>query len=242
MTGRETRDIQAFERIVHRGIGEVRISQGERAEVAVEAPEHVRPRLITVAAGGTLTLGYHHDWFGWFDWLWRPCWSYGSIIFHITVTKLTGLRLSGAGKVEISRLETDRLELVLSGAGSLGADEIETGAMEIKLSGAGSIRVNALSAGSLRTVLSSAGSVEIGSGRVGEQQIALSGAGNYHGGGLQSQAAKVRITGIGNATLSAAESLEAEISGFGKVLYHGQPRIIQKVTGLGRVESLGERC
>jgi hypothetical protein len=236
----EKREIAAFNRVRHRGIGEVRVKQGDVEGLEIEAQDHIRPRLKTEAADGTLVISYRHDWWDWLDWFGRLFTGFQPIRYNVAMREIAGLHLAGVGKIVASRIKAENLEIVLSGAGNIEIPSIEARAITLTLSGAGNIHIDALTAESLHVSLKGAGNVEI-AGRVAALEVALSGAGNFHGTGLESGNARVRLSGMGNAQIWARENLDASISGLGNVLYYGRPYIARKITGLGRLESQGDR-
>ena len=218
---REKRDVSGFTRVAHRGVGEVHIAQGEVESLEIEAPDSIMSRLTAQVTDGTLQLGYNHDWMNFFDWVGGFFAGASQIRFYVTLPVVEGISLSGAGNVEAAGLRADRLE--------------------ISMSGAGNIKIGELSADSLIVAHKGAGNVEIQAGRCVEQDVTLSGAGNYRGGSFRSLRARVRLKGMGNAEVLVKESLDAEISGLGNIRYRGNPSVKQRVTGLGKLQSLGEK-
>ena len=207
-----------FVRLAHRGIGEVHLRQGDHDGVEIEAPAHVRSRLITRVIDGTLEIGHRHDWWDWADWFSRP--SFRPIRFHVTMREIEGIGLSGAGQLLASGINADRLDITLSGAGNIRLDAVTANALIVRLQSVGSIEIR---------------------GRAETEQVELSGAGSYRGGDLETRQAVVRLRGLGSATVWAREELTAELSGLGKIEYYGSPRVTQRINGLGHLESLGGR-
>jgi hypothetical protein len=53
----------------------------------------------------------------------------------------------------------------------------------------------------------------------------------------------VRLAGVGNAKVTATESLQAAISGMGRVTYRGNPSAVEReILGMGSVSPAGERA
>ncbi|MBM4432323.1 MAG: DUF2807 domain-containing protein [Chloroflexi bacterium] len=134
--------------------------------------------------------------------------------YRLTVKDLDGLKLAGAGRIEVSALTTPRLD--------------------VELTGAGDISFHALSAEELHVTLSGAGRVEM-AGKVSQQTVSMSGAGQYAASGLESQKARVTVAGAGSASVWAVESLDAVVSGLGSIEYVGNPTVTKSVTGLGGI-------
>jgi hypothetical protein len=76
---------------------------------------------------------------------------------------------------------------------------------------------------------------------VDAQDVTISGMGDYQAGDLQSREADFRISGMGNSTIWVTESLDVSISGAGSLEYYGEPHVSTSGTGLGDVDSLGEK-
>lgn len=217
MPERKARDVGSFNRVAHRGIGELYITQGDHDSVTVDAPDYVAQRVITRVQDGM--LGIRFD-FNWWDWLDVRFWGLpgNPIRVRVTMKEICGIALAGAGNVKVG--------------------PVQTGHLDITLTGTGNISVQSLTAESLAVNLKSLGNVEA-SGRVTAQDVSLTGAGNYRADDLESQSARVQVTGLGNARVRVSDALEAEINGLGNIEYFGQPRVSQRVNGLGRVNQMG---
>jgi len=121
-------------------------------------------------------------------------------------------------QITVTNLE----EISLSGAGSIKILQLETEDLYINLTGAGSFEIDDLQAEYLEVNLSSAGAVVV-AGEVETQEINLSGVGSYEAGDLRSREARINLS-------------------IGSVAYFGKnPDVSQNITGLGSVNSRGER-
>jgi hypothetical protein len=205
----ETRELEVFDRIRLDGFGSVRLTQGERHRVIVEADSDVMPRITAEVDGGVLILGLKRQ--GWMEGLRRKKLS---ITFDVTAEVIRGLALSGVGRID--------------------APEIKTDALDVLVSGAGAIEIGSLNAESLDVVLSGAGSCEI-SGKVGKQSLSLSGAGSYMASELESDTATALVSGAGDATILVRDTLDARVSGSGSIRYEGGATVRQRVTGVGSI-------
>jgi hypothetical protein len=207
----ETRQVSDFNRVSMGGSGELILTQGDIESLEVEAEDNIMPYIKTEVSGRTLRLRI--------DSKVRSISTTRRIRYTLTVKELVGLDLSGSGRVDAGSIDTDRLEVDMSGSGELRVGELTAESFKLKLSGSGE--------------------AEVVTGEIVEQDIAISGSGNYRAGKLRSQAATVQISGSGDAVVWAAEQLEVEISGSGTVEYYGRPAVSQKVSGSGRIRSLG---
>jgi hypothetical protein len=205
-----------FTRVTLSGAGDVIITQGDVERVEAVSADGSRGPADYDVHNGELVLHPTHGWMDWF----APWPGGGPRRYYVTMRKIEGLRISGAGSIEAGHIETDRLELVLSGAGDLEVGDLQAQRLEVHLHSVGNIEV---------------------AGKVAEQSVRLSGAGSYQGGRLESQRAEVRLSGLGNATLWVVSELDAHISGAGSVEYYGNPTTRSRVSGLGSVQRLGER-
>jgi hypothetical protein len=100
--------------------------------------------------------------------------------------------------------------------------------------------IDNLAADSLDAQLPGLGSFEVHGGTVPDATIDISGAGNFEAPDLQITNADISISGLGSATVRVSETLNADISGGGSVRYYGNPSVSENVSGLGRVEKLGD--
>jgi predicted small secreted protein len=208
----QERQVEDFERVTLSGVGTLYISQGDENSLTIEAEDNILALIESEVRGDTLEIGLT-------DWRFaiHPTMP---IRYYLTLTDLTGLELSGAGRIDV--------------------DEIETSSLDVTTSGAGDIDIDSLEAESVNIVLSGAGSCEIQDGEVIHQYVTISGAGGYRALDLQSQNADIRVSGIGGARLWVQESLDVVISGAGSVEYFGRPSLSQTISGAGRVNGLGD--
>jgi hypothetical protein len=196
-------------------VGQVILASGEEPSVEVTAEQSVIDRICTEVRDGVLVISIR--W--WFGLLFRA-WHLRNLEVRLRVKDLRSFRLSGAGTVESNgRLGVEELDLRLSGAGKM-ALELQGRRVRVRLSGAGSIEL---------------------SGEAEEQEIQLTGAGSIDAERLASKRARVRSSGAGECRLQVSETLEAVLSGVGSVLYRGSPRVESRISGLGRLESLGDK-
>ncbi len=205
----ETRDVGGFDGITLRGFGNVTVTQGDHTALTIEAEEDVMPRVTAEVENGVLVLGLEKA--GWVNGLKQKRLS---IRFSVTMDRISELILSGVGRIDAPRVESDGLSLIVSGAGA--------------------IEVGSLDAESLSVILSGAGSCEV-AGKTDFQSIKLSGAGNYTAPDLECTSANAVVSGAGNVTIHVQDTLDANISGTGSIRYQGAPTVRQRVTGIGTI-------
>jgi hypothetical protein len=66
--------------------------------------------------------------------------------------------------------------------------------------------------------------------------IRLAGAGHIDAGELRARDVNFKIEGVGTGVVHATKTLNAQISGAGKIKYLGNPKVTQNIEGLGSVE------
>jgi hypothetical protein len=211
VTVSETREVSNFDRVELKSIGELTIIQGEPESLTIEAESNIVRRIQTEVWGGTLTIEFTGGGLG-------DVIPTESIRYELTMKDISGIKLSGAGRIYSASIATRNLDLDVSGVGDVIIDNLEANDLDVDLTGAGTIDV---------------------AGKIGDQEIKLSSVGNYSAGGLESNRARVTLSGAGTATLWVTEELDVGISGVGSVDYYGDPVVSQDISGLGRLNNLG---
>ncbi len=135
--------------------------------------------------------------------------------FHVLVPVLKGVSISGSGDIlGEGRLETDIFAAAINGSGDMTIT-ITASRMTAEISGSGSMDLT---------------------GEVNEFRASVRGSGDILAQNLRARHASVSIAGSGDCHLSVSDSLRAEISGSGDIIYAGQPRIENYVRGSGSVK------
>ena len=208
---KETREVSGFDEVRLEGSGFIHLQQGEQDALEIEADEALLPKIKSEVKDGRLELGFNS--------LLDNLLILGGETIHFTITmrKVHALIISGSGKVEAPRINTDSLKLKVSGAGKLTINELHTQQMEVNCSGSGSL---------------------LAGGEAQHLDIHISGSGEVHGALLASQEVRVRISGSGTIEVQASDKLDVQVSGAGTVRYQGNPSIRQHITGTGSVRPL----
>lgn len=213
----EKRDLGSFSRVSMRGIGKLTINKGKNQEFSIDGDKIAISRITTNVINGQLIIDIGRDWVeklsAGFDFL-----SSSDVRIHITLPELEELEVTGAAEVEVSDIQTENLVL--------------------RMTGASNVRVQNLKADTLKTEIPGAGKMQV-DGKVKEHSLTLAGAGNFSGHDLACKKAKVVLSGVGSAQLWVTDELDVTIAGVGSVEYFGSPSVIQSVTMLGKVSSLG---
>jgi hypothetical protein len=141
------------------------------------------------------------------------------IEFHLTVSRLDLVELSGVGEIRANDLDAGHLTVDLGGVGDIDLTEVRADRIVARSSGLGDIRV---------------------SGETDGQSVRLEGAADYHAGQLRCRVAEVECRRSGSATVRVSDRLEATVRGSGSVYYIGSPEVHAAVTGTGGVVRIGD--
>jgi hypothetical protein len=234
----ETRPVSGFNKLVVKSIGSVILTQGTQESLVIEADRDMRERIHTEVRDGVLTISYDFDFIS--DVFGLRFINANPIRYYVTMVNINGVTNSGVGTLQASPIQSGAFELTLNGAGSVDFQSVTAPTMSISLSGAGSIKMPAIATQKLTASLSGAGSIRL-AGKADDQQVRLSGAGSYEGGCLESQTINVRVSGAGSATVWANDTLDASLSSIGSIQYYGTPHVTSQVSGLGKINNLGNR-
>ncbi|MDE3253258.1 MAG: DUF2807 domain-containing protein [Bacteroidota bacterium] len=205
---RETRSLSGFSAVSSSGSWDVMIAYGQSNSIEVEGDENLLPYIETQVINGKLLIGSTKH---------SNLRSKNKITLYITMTKVTGISLSGSGDI--------------IGNGKFGNE----GTTDFKLSGSGSIRLDFQKIRDVNLAISGSGNIRL-SGSAESVRTKISGSGNIDCSQLISDRVVAYVSGSGNTKVNANTSLEAHISGSGNIYYSGAAGSLQKhVSGSGRV-------
>ena len=210
----ETRsdEVRNFDRVRIETFGEIILQQDDEESLTIEAPRDYLRYITSEVQGDTLIIGTRRGFIG------GPV---RRVIYTITVKDLKELNLSGAGAIKSYSLDVDDLAVTLTGAGSIEIDSLKAERIAINLTSAGAIVI---------------------AGEAEKQEINLSGVGSYEAGDLRTLETSLNLSGAGSAVVWVEDYLDVNVSGVGSVSYYGKnPAVRQNVSGLGSVNSKGER-
>ena len=204
-----------FSRLQFKSVGEVFLTQGKSCDLKMEGSEDLLKKVRVEVRDDELSITYKSDIGDWTGLQWIN--DEQRLRYYVTMKKVEGLHLAGAGSLIAEGIKGESLHLAHSGAGILTVNDMEYQELDTTLGGLGEIRL---------------------SGKVQKQTVDLSGAGSYHALELQSQDASVLISGAGSARVWAVEKLQAKVSGAGSIKYKGDPELDSSNTGLGSITRL----
>ena len=183
----EQRDVNGFDEVELRGVGNLSIRQAGSESLTVEAEEDVLPKIRTEVVNNRLVISPEPN---------TNIQTTEPIDYKLMVKDLQGMEVSGSGDIDAEGISTDKLGINISGSGAIRASgsahsqkigisgsgtyraaDLESKQAEVDVEGAGSAIVNASEA--LNARVSGAGSVEYvgdptvekdvsGAGRVGK--------------------------------------------------------------------------
>lgn len=120
----EVREVKDFTEVALEGVGELRIVQGDREALTIEAEEKVLKRIETEVRQGKLTI--------------RPARSFNTkeaVTYYLAVKNLTAIELSGTGSANAAQLTADALRISSSDASALTIAQLTANSLEITASG-----------------------------------------------------------------------------------------------------------
>jgi hypothetical protein len=208
----ETRKVESFHAVEVSYPADVFITQGASESLKIEAEDNLLPGLQTRVRNGKLEIFYKVEE----GKAVRPT---KPVIVTIVVKDLDAVDFESAGKLDITGIKTDALNVSVSGAGDLKLNKITVKDLVVNLSGAGSMSA---------------------SGTADDLSLNISGFGSFNGKELRSKTADVSLSGAGSATIAVDDKLDAAISGAGSINYYGSPSVSKQVSGVGSVSQSGK--
>lgn len=205
------RALPPFTRLDVSGVADVTLVQGAADSIAIAAGGRRATPVDAQVRGDTLHVSATDDtrW-------WNHLFGGGGRPAQVVVNFRELARIDAAGTVKLAAASLRTPALAVAGAGGteIRIDDLQAGKLE--LAGAGALKAEL-------------------AGSVAEQSIAISGAGDYRGARLASDTASVSVAGAGKVVVNVRRSLDAAISGAGRVEYLGEPKVTERISGIGSV-------
>ncbi|MEO8171676.1 MAG: head GIN domain-containing protein [Sediminibacterium sp.] len=205
---KESRPASGYTAISSSGAWDVMVAYGESNSIQVEADENLLEYISTKVENGRLSIKTTKN---------INLRSKNKITIYVSLTRLTGVSLSGSGDIlgEGKFTNDGNTDFSVSGSGSIKMTVNKLSKVEVGVSGSGNVRLSG-----------SANSVE----------VRISGSGNADCSNLICDDAYAHISGSGNIKLNANRAVDANISGSGNVSYRGSASDVTKhVSGSGRL-------
>jgi len=209
--------VSSFERINVIGDADVRFHLADEHRVVVTIDENLVEYLNVVTRNSTLSIGFQSIETRRGN-IQRANHRFTKFVVDVYSPLVTNVRVTGSGSfTAVDKIVTPRFEATITGSGNVnGTFEVEN--FIGRITGSGNINV---------------------SGTAENNNVTITGSGNFNGNELHSQNAVVRITGSGNANVYAVESLNARTTGSGRVIYRGNPNVVnvEPSEGIRRTET-----
>ncbi|MGE5139172.1 MAG: head GIN domain-containing protein [Rudaea sp.] len=125
----ESRDVANFSTVDFGSVGELTITQGDHEGLTIQAEERILRQIKTEVKDGVLTIHAAPNNLASLN-------TNKGIYYNLTVIRLDGITLAGAGDIHARNIQSDRLSVTLSGGGTLEMGG-EVGQQSVLLSGAG---------------------------------------------------------------------------------------------------------
>lgn len=206
---KETREVSGFTGVSLSGNMNVQLAYGTSNSITVEGDENLLPYIKTKVEDGNLVVK-SKDKVG--------LKSRNKLMVYVSLTKLTGLRVSGSGNI--------------SGTGDFNND----GKTNISVSGSGNINVGMNSFNETKIAVSGSGNVTLKGKSTNNIDATISGSGNIDCSDVTSNDVLAHVSGSGNIKVFANKSIDARVSGSGNIYYKGAAANINlKSSGSGKI-------
>ena len=201
-------DLDSFNAIELSDCADVTISQGAKQKVTVTGDANIIDDLETQIRNKAWAIE-----------LGNGCYRDYQLDIEITIPNLTQVGVTGSGSVYVNSFDDQtNLDLSISGSGKIELERFSnTRNLDVRISGSGDV---------------------IGYDQFDALQnldVRISGSGNYDAYPIETENADINITGSGNCYTTVLNSLIVDISGSGRVRYHGSPTVQKTITGSGSV-------
>ncbi len=222
---RKVRDIHALTLVAPT---RVRITQGNKESLTIEAEDNLLSLITTESRHGELTIDFGGDSVGTIR-------TTKPITVDLMVKDLSKISILGASDVESPGLRTKTFSLSVLGSGAAKLD-LQADETRIDIPGSGNVDLK-LQTGELHLSIPGSGDCRL-AGTADREWIDVSGSGECTAAGLVSDEAHVTVTGSGEVKVRANKTLDATITGSGQVRYAGDAKVTSNVTGSGSVRRL----
>ncbi|MDD5570005.1 MAG: DUF2807 domain-containing protein [Bacteroidales bacterium] len=200
----QNRNVPEFYEIVSEGDFYVSVINDSIKELSVEAEENLLPFIETFVSDNKLIVRTKRG---------KNIKNHNRMIIKVRSPQISGLHLSGSGKIEADTLKTNELTVKISGSGNidLGA---KCGTINANISGSGEINI---------------------SGTSDKTNFDISGSGNINSYFLSQNLCYASIDGSGSIYATVEKYISVNISGSGNFHYYGNPTVETHIKGSGKV-------
>lgn len=222
----QNRQVSGFTSISSAGSFNVHVKIDGTESLKITGDEDVINDIETTVSDGKLKIGSKNknSW---------KLFNNKKIDIYITAKNLSGLSNSGSGNMKLDGNLTGNAGIRSSGSGNVTA-AVNSSDLQLAVSGSGSI-TSSLTANQLGATVSGSGALNL-AGNVKNADIKVSGSGHIRANDLKTDAVDASISGSGNIHILANKSINARVSGSGRLIYTGNPTHVNSSTsGSGRV-------
>lgn len=208
---KETRELDNFNKISLAVPAQVYLEQGSGQLFEIEGDDEMLDHIITEVSGGQLHIKMEKEWQN-RNWRHKPT-------IRIRIPELHALKVTGSGSVETQGLfRSESMDVAVTGSGKLQLP-LEAAELNVSITGSGTAQL---------------------SGTANTATVKITGSGKLDAEELVARECDIRISGSGNCQIHSANSLEARISGSGKIYYSGSPKNVNvQSTGSGKAIKRG---
>ena len=222
----QNRQVSGFTTISSAGSFNVQVKIDGTESLKITGDEDAINDIETIVSDGKLKIGSKNknSW---------KLFNNKKIDIYITAKTLSGLLNSGSGNMKLDGNLTGNVEIKSSGSGNVTA-AVNGSDLQLAVSGSGSI-TSSVNANQLGATVSGSGALNL-AGNVKSADIKVSGSGNIRANDLKTDAVDASISGSGNIHILANKSINARVSGSGRLVYTGTATNVNSSTsGSGRV-------
>lgn len=222
----QSRQVSGFTSISSSGSFNVHVKVDGTESLKITGDESIINDIETTVSNGKLKIGTK-DKISW------RLFNNKKVDIYITAKSLSGLSNSGSGNIQLDGNLTGNAEIKASGSGNIIA-AANASDLQISVSGSGNI-TSSVNANQLDAAVSGSGALNL-NGNVKTADIKVSGSGNIRAKELKTDAVGATISGSGSIYIVANKSINARVSGSGRLVYTGTATNVNSSTsGSGRV-------
>lgn len=226
---RQSFEVDGVDHIDLKTPGRVELVLGDSDSLVVETDDNIMPHLKVKVQDGTLILDEEEG---------LNLQPSLDIIYRLSLRSLASATVNSSGTISAGTVQGGSLELHINGSGRINFDSVDVEELKITSAGSGDVIIPDLAAEDVRARSTASGSIQL-SGAVTILTLESNGSGDALLADLQASEAKVQVHASGAATVWALDDLDVQIDGSGDVFYYGTPAVTERVSGSGRLVSLG---
>ncbi len=164
--------VGAFHAVSADGGMDIEIRQGSGTSITFKANPETLAKLKAEVVDGVLKLGVKDD-------QWTS--DLGPVTAIIETPNLDAVTLNGSGKIDLTKLDTQKLAIAINGSSDVTAEGSAKAAMSFDIQGSGNIDSKHLQSDEVATSISGSGSADVNAAKKLEVSIAGSGNVRYFG-------------------------------------------------------------